>query len=243
MTKIIGNLVIADPHWGNFGAVTSNFTLTSGVSPPPPSSLFTTGNDSVDFTELTSAQVQAINSGAQLYNAMGGSDTVVLPTSPDGTTYPLVPQSGAPAIASGISWNPNTTFVVGSAADTSANPQIIDNITAGTPSTSTLGSYQIQINGPATANITLYDNSNAINNTITLGTGTDTVNLNGNGNTTVTAGSGVDTLNIFGGAYLTVSSGFVGSATIGANSILEIQGSPIAIAALSRSANTGAKPK
>ena len=174
---------------------------------------------------------------------MGGSDTVVLPTSFDGISYPLFPLFGAPAIASGIMWDPSQTFVVGSAADTSAT---IDKITAGTPSTPTLGSYKIQVNGPATATITLYDNSNAINNTITLGSGNDTVNLNGNGNSTVTAGSGSYTiningigndtvvagpgngnLNISGGANVVVSSTFSGSANIGANSTLEFHGAAI----------------
>ena len=225
-------------------------TITAPGSPPP-SSLFTTGSDTVDFTGLTSAQVQAINAGAQFYNALGGSDTVTLPSSPDGKTYELVPQSGAGAIASGIVWNPNATFAVGSTSDTSAT---IDSITAGDPGTPTLGSYQIQINGQATATVTINDYVgtdqdiiNAINNFITLGTGNDTINLNGNGNSTVSAinsqsglytiningitghdsliaGPGKGILNISEGAYLAVSSTFFGSATIGANSTLEFQG-------------------
>jgi hypothetical protein len=217
----------------------------SGFTPMP--ELFTTGDNTVDFAGtlsgvlgLTPAQVQAINAGAQLYNALGGTDTVTLPSSLDGTTYPLVPQSGAPAINPGIMWDPSQTFVVGSAAD---GPSNIDTIYAGTPGVPTLGSYQIHVNGAATATITLYDNSNAINNTITLGTGNDTVTLDGNGNSTVVGEGGNSNLYISGGAYAIVSSTFSGSANIGANSTLEIQGSPIAIAALSGSANIeGAAP-
>jgi hypothetical protein len=213
-TTITGNIDLFDPHWGT--EIQIPVTLISGPIP-----LFTAFNDTVDFTALTSLQVLAINAGAQLYNAMGGNNTVVLPSSPDGSSYPLVPQSGAGAIASGIMWDSTQTFVVGSDADTSAT---IDNITAGVANDPTLGSYQIQINGPATTNITLYDNSNTINNTITLGTGNDTVTLDGKGNSVVVAGSGVDNLNISGGANLVVSSTstFIGSATIGATSTLEL---------------------
>jgi hypothetical protein len=101
-TQIAGTITISDPHW----ATQIQIPVTLTLGPPPPSQLFTTGNDTVDFTGLTSAQVQAINADAQLYNAMGGSDTVVLPTSFDGISYPLFPLFGAPAIASGIMWDP-----------------------------------------------------------------------------------------------------------------------------------------
>ena len=42
--------------------------------------LFTTGNDNVDFNNLTDTQKSVVGLGSDIYNALAGDDKVVLPT-------------------------------------------------------------------------------------------------------------------------------------------------------------------
>ena len=175
------------------------------LGPAPTGSLFTTGNDTVDFNNLTSDQVAAINGGADLYNALGGNDNVTLPDKSSTGNYPLFPMVNA-------AWDPNQTFVVGAYTDT---PSDTDTITGGN------GDYKIAAVGSATVNITI--NGNGSSN-ITAGSGADTISITGTGTNSVTTGSGIGVLSISGGSSLTVNGTFNGSATIGANSTLVLKG-------------------
>src|SRR5262249_46450711 len=94
----------------------------------------------------------------QLYNALGGSDTVVLPSEDSSGSYALSPAVNA-------TWDPTQTFIVGALTDTSFNT---DTVTGN-------GAYNISIVGPATANITISGHGN---NIISCGTGSDNLTFN-----------------------------------------------------------------
>jgi hypothetical protein len=164
--------------------------------------LFTSGTDTVNFNALTNDQQSAISSGANLYNALGGGDTITLPnaTSTD-TNITLA--------GTATTFDLTHTFVLGdNAGDTTS-------ITGGN------GSYNIALGaGADTVTINGDGNSN-----ITAGSGSDTITINGTGMNSVTAGSGPETLSVSGGGTLVVNGNLSGgSATIGANSILELKG-------------------
>ena len=100
--------------------------------------LFTTGDDDVNFGSLTPDQVAVINAApTQLYNALGGNDTIVLPSEDGSGNYVL-----SPAVTA--SWDPTQTFTVGATTDTSSNT---DSVTAGN------GNYKIATVGPAAVNV------------------------------------------------------------------------------------------
>jgi hypothetical protein len=79
-------------------------TILLDLGQPP--TLFTTGADTVDFNNLTQAQIASINGGANLYDAQAGDDTVTLP---DAAHYQLT---------STVSWDPSQTFNLGAGRDT-----------------------------------------------------------------------------------------------------------------------------
>jgi Lipase (class 3) len=83
------------------------------------------------------------------------------------------------------------------------------------------GTYSI-FEGAGTEFVTI--NGNGSSN-ITAGSGADTITINGNGTNNVIAGSGNETVSISGGGSLKVTGAFVGSASIGVNSTLELNGS------------------
>jgi autotransporter passenger strand-loop-strand repeat protein/VCBS repeat-containing protein len=183
-------------------------SVNSGTVTYDSTSLFTTGADEVNFNNLSPTQVAAINSApAQLYNAMGGSDTITLPNELNGA-YTLSPTVSA-------TWDPTQTFVVGALTDTTSTN---DTITGGTGNPA----YNIDVVGPATASITINGNGNS---TITAGSGADTISITGTGTNSVTTGSGSETLSIAGGGSIDVLGTFVGSGSIGANSTLELSSS------------------
>ena len=194
-TALVASTVDITDQDGN--SVTATFTDVLEVA----GALFTTGNDNVNFGSLTPEQVAAINAApTQLYNALGGSDSIVLPTEQSNGTYVLSPAVSA-------TWDPTQTFIVGALTDTASDT---DTITGS-------GDYRIAIEGPATVNITLtnVDNTNGNLSSITAGSGHDTISISGTGNSTVTSGSG---------GTLTVNGTFVGSGTIGNESTLELNG-------------------
>ncbi|TNC47720.1 calcium-binding protein [Rubellimicrobium rubrum] len=80
-----------------------------------PAFLFTDGSDRVNFNSLTSDQRLAVNDGADLYGALAGNDTVVLP--------------GTRSI-SGVTrtWDPGRAFSAGDGNDTITGGQLADNI-------------------------------------------------------------------------------------------------------------------
>jgi hypothetical protein len=141
------------------------------------SALFTTGADTVDFTHLTSAQQSA---GAPLYNGLGGSDVVVLPSVAN-YNESLGNTGGT------LNWNPASTFQTGSLVGDTYSVTGSD------------GNYDIA-----------------------LGSGTDTVSINGNGNSNIIAGGGTDiiTINGTGHSIITPGSGTL-NATIGGGGIVE----------------------
>jgi hypothetical protein len=70
-------------------------------------SLFTAGADTVNFNSLTGPQIAAINAApTQLYNGLGGNDTVTLPTEDANGNYVLSPAVNA-------KWDPSQTFYAG----------------------------------------------------------------------------------------------------------------------------------
>jgi hypothetical protein len=83
------------------------------------------------------------------------------------------------------------------------------------------GTYNI-FEGAGTEFITISGNGSS---NITAGSGADTISINGTGTNNVLAGSGNEVLSILGGGSLKVTGTFVGSASIGASSTLELNGS------------------
>jgi V8-like Glu-specific endopeptidase len=140
-------------HNENFTVVLSNPTESNGSTPNISDAagigtldaLFTDAADTVDFNNLTAAQKQAVDAGADLYNSFNGNDSITLPNT---------------ANYGSLSWDATKTFVVGAGNDTISGSD---------------GNYNIQ-----------------------LGTGTDTVSIDGNGNTSITTGSGADTIKVTG---------------------------------------------
>jgi VCBS repeat-containing protein len=135
--------------------------------------LFTTGTDSVDFNKLTPAQQAAVSAGADLYNALGGGDTITLPNAnPTDTSVTLAGTS--------TTFDLTHPFVLG------------DKLGDTTTVLGGNGSYHIAA---------------------------------GAGTSTLTVGLGADTLSVSGGGKLIVNSDLNGgSAKIGANSTLELNG-------------------
>jgi hypothetical protein len=175
--------------------------------------VFTQGDNGVVFSSLTPDQQDAINGGAQIYNALGGNDTVTLPD--QNTNYSLSPGVNA-------TWDINQTFVVGALNDSPTNSDTI----AGH------GAYNIDVSGPAKVNITITGDGNSNiaagtgadsitinangNNSITAGAGSDTVSITGTGSSTIAVGTGSENLSIAGGGSLDVTGAFNGSVSIGA---------------------------
>jgi len=155
---------------------------------------------------LTIAQQAAVSGGADLYNALGGGDTITLPNAnPSDTSVPLAGTS-LPGVAV-VPVPFDLTHVLMWAIGLVIRPSI----SGGN------GSYNIA-----------------------LGAGIDTVTINGVGTTNVAAGTGTDNFSISGGPLggvgkvgtLVVNGNLSGgSATIGANSIFELN---VLIAARSR---------
>jgi hypothetical protein len=164
--------------------------------------LFTQGDNGVVFSSLTPDQQDAINGGAQIYNALGGNDRVTLPD--QNNNYSLSPAVNA-------SWDPSQTFIVGSQNDTPSN---LDTIVGN-------GAYKIAVNGPATVNITITGDGNS---NISAGTGADSITITGNGNNSITAGAGSTILSITGTGSSTVLGDLTGSASIATLMVPRISG-------------------
>jgi hypothetical protein len=167
-----------------------------------PSALFTSGADTVNFNNLTSAQQSAIAGGADLYHGLGGNDVVTLPSV---ANYNVSLGSAGRT----LNWNPSQTFSTGSLAGDTYSVTGSD------------GSYNVAL-GAGSDTVTIDGNGKS---NITAGSGSDTITINGTGTNSVAAGSGPETLAIAGGGTLQVNGNLsVGSATIGANSTLELNG-------------------
>jgi hypothetical protein len=129
--------------------------------------LFTTSADSVDFNNLTSAQQAAIAGGANVYNGLGGSDIVTLPS--------IANYNVSLASAGGtLNWDPSQTFVTGS--------QVGNNYTVyGSDGSYKValgaGSDTVAINGNGSSTITAGSGSSTIDTITINGTGTNTINL------------------------------------------------------------------
>jgi V8-like Glu-specific endopeptidase len=139
-----------------------NSYVWAQISVPYPI-LFTTGADDVIFNNLRTDQVAAINAApTQLYNALGGNDTVTLPNKDSNGNYILSPTVNA-------TWDPNQTFTVGALTDTSSTT---DTITGGN------GDYKIAVVGGATVDVAI---NGVGSSTLTTGSGTDIVSISGGG--------------------------------------------------------------
>jgi hypothetical protein len=142
------------------------------------SSLFTPGDDSIDFTNLTPDQVALINLGSSLYQTLGGNDTVVLPSILDPSTGRYV-MAGSDGSAPSVAWDPTQTFIVGAASDTTANE---DKILEGA------GAYNLSIVGSATVGVA-FDGIDTSSSSISLGSGENDILQIGTGKTLITGGS------------------------------------------------------
>jgi hypothetical protein len=142
------------------GATIATATATASIDE---CLLFTTGADTVDFNNLTSGKIAAINGNADLYNALGGNDVVTLPNV---ANYQLTPS---------VTWNPSQTFTIGALTDTSANT---DTVTGGD------GNDKIAIIGPATVNLTINGNGHS---RIAPGAGTLNATISGGGKVELTS--------------------------------------------------------
>jgi hypothetical protein len=188
--------------------------------------LFTSGANIVDFNEddpdgLTAAQQTAIAAGADIYHGLGGNDVVTLPNE---ANY----NENVGGIKT-LSWTDTSasTFYTGSQAG--------DTYTVNGSN----GSYFIQ-EGAGTETVTINGNGSS---TITAGSGHDTITITGNGDnivnggsgpssitftgtgaSTINPGTGADTISISGGGSVRVNGDPQGTATIGAESILELSG-------------------
>jgi hypothetical protein len=172
------------------------------LTPAAPPALFMTGADTVDFNNLTTAQQAAIAGGADIYHGLGGNDVVTLPNE---ANY-------SESVGNGhtLGWTDTaaSTFYTGS------QPGDTYTVNGGD------GDYYI-VEGAGTEFITINGDGSSI---ITAGSGTDNITISGDGDSTITAGSGNEVISISGGGTLDVTGNFVGSATIGANSTLELGG-------------------
>ncbi len=172
-----------------------NATLTAA-------DLFTTGTNIVNFNNLTSAQQAAIVGGADIYHGLGGNDVVTLPNE---TNYEESIGDGQT-----LGWTDTSasTFYTGS--------RVGDTYTV----TGGDGDYYI-VEGAGKELITIDGDGDSA---ITAGSGVDNISINGDGHSTIAAGSGSEVVSISGGGTLDITGGFVGSATIGAGSTLELGG-------------------
>ncbi len=181
------------------GGIAADST-TSVVATAPP--LFTPGADTVDFDNLTSAQQAEIAAGADIYDGLGGSDTVTLPDEAD---YNEDVGNGQT-----LGWTdtPASTFSTGS--------QIGDTYTVNGED----GDYYIA-EGAGTEFITINGDGDS---NISAGSGSDTISITGNGDNTITASTGSVALSINGNGYNEFDGNLVGSATIAGGGILDIAG-------------------
>jgi hypothetical protein len=199
--------------------------------------LFTAGANTVNFNNLNTGQKSAIANKADVYHGLGGSDVVTLP---DVSNYNEIIGNGQT-----LDWT-NTaasTFYTGSLAGNTYHVIGLDGsyfIDEGA------GTEFVTINGNGNSNISAGSGSDTItiygngDNTISAGGGKDTITIIGVGNNTITAGSGPDTITISGtgsdtvtgklsgsvsvfeGGTVELKGGFVGSATIGSGSTLQL---------------------
>src|SRR5262249_22994287 len=141
--------------------------------------LFTAGSEAVDFNHLTPLQQYAVSTNANIYNGLGGSDTVTLPS--------IANYNESLGSAGGtLNWNSSQTFVTGS--------QVGDVYTVNGSD----GSYNIAL-GAGSDIVNISGNGSS---TITGGTGNGTITISGTGSNVVNAGSGNETLSISGGGSL-----------------------------------------
>jgi hypothetical protein len=147
-------------------------------------SLFTPSVDNVDFNDLTADQKTAIIAGSNLYQGLGGSDIVVLP-SPDKYNQVIGKDKDGNDIK--LNWNDKSPFFTGSLPGNDYDVVASDGnhvIITGT------GSDTISIKGDG-------------NNEITAGGGTTTIEIStgsSNGDNTIVGGSGKTIVTLKAGA-------------------------------------------
>lgn len=184
--------------------VLQGFVATPDTNAPE---LFTSGADTVNFNSLTTTQQSAVTAGADLYNALGGGDTITLPNANPGDL-------SVPIAGTNKTFDFTETFAVG------------DNIGDTTSVSGNGGSYNIAL-GAGTDTVQIAGDGN---NIIDAGSGFDTVAFNGSGSNTI-VGNLTGSISIAPGTSFNIKGGelhvagnFLGTANIGAGSILELQG-------------------
>ena len=193
----------------------NGFTPTQGIQVAFPSDMYVWSASLGRWTGPT----------ADIYHGLGGNDVVTLPgeASYNESIY------GVP-----LGWTDTaaSTFYTGSqigdtysVKGTDGDYYIVEGagteiISVNDKGYSHVGSSNITA-GTGADTITIISNGD---NIITAGSGVDTITITGNGQNTITTGSGNETLSISGGGTLKVNGALVGSATIGANSTLELNG-------------------
>jgi hypothetical protein len=172
-------------HNETFSVVLSNpvgATIARGTGTGTIDALFTTGAETVDFNSLMGDQPAAVSAGADLYNALGGGDTITLPEAASGDT-------SASLAGTTKTFDLKKTFVVGDNAGVSTS------ITGGN------GSYNIAL-GAGTDKVTINGGGSS---TVAAGTGTDTLNISGGGSIKVVGDFDASATNLNGSA--TIGSG------------------------------------
>jgi hypothetical protein len=159
----------------------------------PPAALFTTGADAVNFNNLQPSQQAAIAAGPStiLYNGLGGSDSVTLPSV---ASYNVSLSSAGGTLG----WDSSQTFQTGSLAGDSYHVTGSD------------GSYKIAL-GAGSDTITITGNGNS---TIYAGTGSDAITINGSGANTINIGTGTATITLSGSNNNISFNGHAGTANL-----------------------------
>lgn len=196
-------------------------------------SLFTPGV-TTDFNNLSPEQVlaaaaliQANDPSNNIYNGLGGNQTVILPNEQNYNEY-LTGFAGGQAPIFNLGWTDS------SASTFYTNSQQSDtyNVTGGNGSyyiVEGAGTETIKINGNGSSNITAGSGTDTISitgngdNAIKAGTGTASITIDGSGDNTVN-GNVTGSVSISGGGTLQINGSFNGSATISAGSTLELDG-------------------
>jgi hypothetical protein len=173
----------------NGTTIAASITAASSTSPGNAISLydieqplFTPGDDTVDFNNLTTNQIAAINNGASLYDTLAGNDTVTLP---DVANYQLT---------SSVAWDPTQTFTMGDGDDTLSAGDGDYNIALGA------GNDTVTITGDGSSTISAGSGTDTFN----LGDGTTTVTGGGTYTLNIGSASGSDQV---GGATMISGNG------------------------------------
>ncbi|MGV7219595.1 Ig-like domain-containing protein [Bradyrhizobium sp. UFLA05-112] len=205
---------LSSPPSEQFSVVLSNLTesggtgavvgINTGFGAIDQNTLFTTGAETVNFNSLTDNQAAAIDDGADLYNALGGGDTITLPNADPGDTSIAISLTDKTfdlhhTFAIGDSPTGVTTNVYGSSGSY--------NLALGA------GAQTVTINGAGTTKVA-------------AGSGVDSFSISGGGTLEVNGNLGGGSATIGANSTLELNGADIGTITFaGTNATLKIDGS------------------